>query len=379
MSWRILVVLLAWANAAPRQDFAPLKKKGARALHFAKCDAHYTDHQNVELAPFPMRLLVHAVNDETNASYLKEATALIKEVSDRRLPFETPEQRDITVASLLDRMCFTDNLPVGRGVKAFHGLLHVFPEWRGSMPIAARALVAWERWSTTREGGPASRSTIYFVAAKCIEKGFIDEGIAFITALDAYLREQDWLQLRAEDLSCSWKGDRLEVALLLGRRHRGESVKTGQEQGVTIDDPLVARLLWARASTMDASEKVFHTNETRAGRAWRQVLHEFKLDFVGPMHTLRHSGPSEDVLSKKRSLTDVQRRGRWSQSKSVQRYAKPHALVVHQAKVPESVRLRGEAYARNFGAVLRRIPPGHRWSPAVRRCLQSEAEPPTER
>ena len=345
----------------------------------AQLDHHYTDGASSEIGPFPVRLLVHAVNDETNASYLKEAAALLREVQDRRLPFETPEQRDITVASLLDRMCFTDLLPVGRGVKAYHGLLHVFPEWRGSMPIAARALTSWERWSTTREGGPASRATIYFIAAKCVEQGYVDEGLAFITAADAYLREQDWLQLRAEDLHFVWHDDKLEAALLLGRRHRGESVKTGQEQGVTIDDPLIALLLWARAKSLASHEKVFHTNETRAGRAWRHVLHEHGLDFVGPMHTLRHSGPSEDVMMKKRSLTDVQRRGRWSQAKSVQRYAKPHALVVHESKVPEAVRKQGEQYRRSFLPILQRIPAGHRWHAAVRLVFKKQGEPLTER
>ncbi|CAK0837144.1 unnamed protein product [Prorocentrum cordatum] len=354
----------------PRREFPPMRKKGALAREMARNESHYTDRANSDLGPFPMRLLVHAVNDETNVSYLKEAESLLMEVLGRRLPFGTPEESDITVASFLDRMCFADQLPLGRGEKAFPGLLHVFPEWRGSMPVAARARTAWERWSATREGGPASRSTIYFIAAKCIEKSFVDEGLAFVSAFDAYLREQDWLQLRY---------DEVQVALLLGRRHRGESVKTGQEQGVALDDQFLCSLLWARSQTLRPNEKVSHANQTRAGRVWRQVLHENKLEFAGPMHTLRHSGPSEDVPMKRRSLTDAQRRGRWSQAKAVQRYAKPRALIAHQSQVPEDARRKGEQYQCNVLAVLRRVPPSHRWRPAVLLCLQKDGGPSTER
>eukprot|EP00959_Pyramimonas_sp_CCMP1952_P153979 3221413-Pyramimonas_sp.AAC.1 len=38
----------------------------------------------------------------------------------------------------------------------------------------------------------------------------------------------------------------IKVALLLGRRHRGESVKTGQEQGVAIDSGLLSHILAER-------------------------------------------------------------------------------------------------------------------------------------
>ena len=41
---------------------------------------------------------------------------------------------------------------------------------------------------------------------------------------------------------------------MLGRKHRGESVKTGQEQGVTIDDGLLSLLMWARVQDAVPSE-----------------------------------------------------------------------------------------------------------------------------
>ena len=92
------------------------------------------------------------------------------------------------------------------------------------------------------------------------------------------------------------------VALLFGRRHRGESVKTGQEQGVMLDDPLLSALLAGMRSQLSPADKIFNTNETKSGRVWREMLTKSDLGHVGPLHTLRHSGPSEDVTSGARKL-----------------------------------------------------------------------------
>ena len=65
------------------------------------------------------------------------------------------------------------------------------------------------------------------------------------------------------------------------------------------------------------------------------------LSWVGPPHTLRHSGASRDVATKAKSLEEVRRRGRWSQPKSVQRYTKTHLLTQHLAQVPKSITVHG--------------------------------------
>ena len=52
----------------------------------------------------------------------------------------------------------------------------------------------------------------------------------------------------------------VKVAILLGRRHRGESVKTGQEQGVAIDDHMIANLISARIQRLKPSDPAFATS-----------------------------------------------------------------------------------------------------------------------
>ena len=54
---------------------------------------------------------------------------------------------------------------------------------------------------------------------------------------------------------------------------------------------------------------------------------------------------------------------------SVARYAKPHALVVHKARVPAEVKTLGVQWMADFGRILREIPAGHRWSLADKLSL----------
>ena len=358
-----------------RRPFVPMKKKGALAFDNAADEMIITRTElGGERLEYPLRLLVHAVQDDTNKEYIKEVEPFLRYVFEKRLPFGTPGERDITLASELDRRCFVDRSPLGKGVRLYHGLVHMFPEWRSELPISLRALHSWEKFQETWEGGPASIDTIYFVASEAVRRGFPDEGLAFLLAYDCYLREQDWLQLRAEDVHVSMRDSKdpfsRKVAILLGRRHRGESVKTGQEQGVAVDDPVVAALIAHRVSGLRPDDKVFDTSAVKAGRVWREILADHNLSWVGPMHTLRHSGPSHDCLNKRRSIAEIQRRGRWSQAKSMARYSKPHALIIHESRVPKVIRARGRAARFDLVPTLNAVQAKSKWKVASNKSLE---------
>eukprot|EP00971_Amphidinium_carterae_P269632 5348970-Amphidinium_carterae.1 len=46
-------------------------------------------------------------------------------------------------------------------------------------------------------------------------------------------------------------------------------------------------------------------------------------------HSMRHSGPSHDLLHSLRTMLEVKRRGRWASDSSLARYER-HALVAQQ-------------------------------------------------
>ena len=303
----------------------------------------------------PLRLIVHHVNDDTNKLYANEVWQFLVLVRKLRLPFASDSDKDITMATELERRCFVEGWPLHRGQKLYHGWMHVFPEYRGRFPLSLRALHTWEALGGPAEGGPASRASVHVMCEQLARQGCVDAAFAAAVQLDGYMREQDWIQLRAEDVQVDWRKDACVVALLFGRRHRGESVKTGQEQGVKLESSLLSRLLAERVKDMEPEERIFNLTADVFRREWRQAAVALGMPWFPPPHCLRHTGPSEDASSGRRTLEDIRRRGRWTQPKSVQRYSKPHALVMHKARLTEKVKSRGEWLEDHFGEAMEKL------------------------
>ena len=92
---------------------------------------------------------------------------------------------------------------------------------------------------------------------------------------DGYLREQDWEQLRTEDVQDT--GD--VMALLFGRAERGERSKTGQGQGLLVDYPGTREMLRARLSQVSPGDKIFKISQ----RTYRQLWHAASTSLAPPV------------------------------------------------------------------------------------------------
>ena len=219
------------------------------------------------------------------------------------------------------------------------------------------------------------------------------EALVIVLSLDAYLREQDWEMLRCEDVYVELRGkDVPSVALLFGRRHRGESVKTGQDQGVCVEDEFVARAIAGLVEGRPRDENIFGFSSSHFRKVWAKALEALDLQWVGPPHTLRHSGPSFDASTGRRDLEQTRRRGRWKQLKSVERYAKGHALTMHLSRLPRHLKEKGRELKDNFHRVFLKAWPASDPRPASLRVALSpllrrdgakqrarSLEPPTRR
>ena len=351
----VLVIANTTHAARPRAEVVPILKKGPLAW----C----AGGPPVLQGGSALRLLVHGVNDKTNDDYIYEVRQFLEAVRKERRPFMSNDEKDLTLARELDVRCYTERRPIGHGKNLYHGLCHVFPHLRGVLPTSLRALHNWETFGKAAEGDAACYISVYAIIGTMIELGFIDEALATWLALDGYLRGQDWQQLRSEDVRASWTSPDAapQVAILLGRRHRGESVKTGQEQGVEIESPLLSWLIALRVRDRAANLLLFDTSVVRHKGAWDKAKTVLGIEWMSGPHTLRHTGPSEDAASGRRTLADIQRRGRWLQIKSVQRYSKPWSMIAHKARLPESVKKIGQPIAANPRALLERIPYKHPW------------------
>ncbi len=127
---------------------------------------------------------------------------------------------------------------------------------------------------------------------------------------------------------------------MLGVADRDEYNKTGRRQGVIVDYPDVAEILVSRKAARKSHELIYDLTVHEYRDALRRVGNSLNFD-IGPPHSVRHSGPSEDAAFGYRTIWAIQRRGRWSSERSVLRYAKTHSLLEARSRVPEDLLAEG--------------------------------------
>ena len=147
--------------------------------------------------------------------------------------------------------------------------------------------------------------------------GRLEEGLWVLLQYDLYGREQDIAMARGCDIDY----DRRGLAFTLGVASRGESVKTGTYQGVLVHRGAVADLALALRGIagMDLMMKI---DTVTLRKAWARACRVLAVEHTGPLHTIRHTAPTEDLARRRIDLEGARRRGRWKQMASVQRYTR---------------------------------------------------------
>ena len=147
---------------------------------------------------------------------------------------------------------------------------------------------------------------VYLVARELIRQDEIYAAIWVILQFDICGREQDVECLFPADIVHSGG----EYALVFGVSARGETVKTGRDQGAVIEQPWVGRLVMALAERTPVGARIFPLTQEGFRRRWAAALTSLGLPFRPP-HALRHTAAAEAIFQKRLSLEQVRRRGRW--------------------------------------------------------------------
>ena len=353
----LLSVCALGVQGMPKQR-QPLLKKGPLAWDNAK---HFRPvHNN--------RLIIHAVDDATNLLYAKSVMPFLMECRRHRVPFATLHDRDKAMGRFLEDQCYVNHGSVNAGKSAFFGFLHIFEEHRDQMPIARRALKAWERMAEGGEGGPMAKETVAVIFLKLLAGGWFLEAIVVILSFDCFLREQDWEMLIKSDVAIDNTG---RTALLFGVRERGQKVKTGTNHGVIVEHDLARRLLHAALEGLDQADRVFPFSAQSFRKVWWAALRDLSLEHCGPPHNLRHSGAAHFV-EQGGDIELCRRRGRWLAASSVQRYTKTHWLVRHRARMQPTLLRLGASFWNTPGRCMDKVLRHHgSRSPIARRIADA--------
>ena len=100
---------------------------------------------------------------------------------------------------------------------------------------------------------------------------------------------------------------------------------------------------------------MFEFGYTELSREFKQAGEQCGLAVLGPptLHQLRHGGASTDAAAGNKSLAEIQQKGRWTDPRSVRRYAKGGRVTQQLWQLTPAVRRKCLAAAKHIGETLR--------------------------
>ena len=199
------------------------------------------------------------------------------------------------------------------------------------LPLAKEALAGWRKLAPGGMRLPVPEEFIFDYAHLALGDGLLDIAFGMILQYDTYLRPSECLALTHARLGFPAGGRYNKWSIVIAPFQLGSATKTGK-----FDDSVLVADKSDRSWLTKAMElyvrkhpdKLFPRLTLAKYESWFKqagVKLRCKTKCVMP-HILRRSGASNDAFHKRRSLLDIQKRGRWEAKKSVSRYEK-HALL----------------------------------------------------
>ena len=156
--------------------------------------------------------------------------------------------------------------------------------------------------------------------------------IFMLLGLGTYARPSELLGLRQKDLIPPVRGVSRFGSILIASAEIEATTKTGES-----DDSVLLDCVWMPwldrlgselgSSQTSPTSPVFSFDYPAFCQQFQKALLEMEMGHLGVVpYAWRHSGPSIDRAQGRRTLQEVQKRGRWRQPKSVNRYEKAGRL-----------------------------------------------------
>ena len=174
-----------------------------------------------------------------------------------------------------------------------------------------------------------------------------------LMCVSGYFRPSELLSMRRCDLIAPAPGVRRSWSVLLFPEEVGRSSKTQNfNDSVEMDDPKILFLepVW-RAMASSGLEPAWRFDYPDYLAAFKKAVARLRCADVCP-YQMRHSGPSIDLADRRRSLEEAQRRGRWAQPRSMQRYERRARLASEWAKLPAATRTTCEGCVERLAELI---------------------------
>jgi hypothetical protein len=226
------------------------------------------------------------------------------------------------------------------------------------LPESKKALRGWKTGAPGKMRLPYPEEVILDVADYALDAGDGEAALAISLQLDGYFRPSEVINLLAKQvLPPACKAGRAYSkawGIVLAPAEDEKPTKTGQfDDSVLIGDiqhEWLGSLLGIITKNKKPEDRLFPSLSLASyERLFRDAMQQrFSNSIHATPHSVRHSGPSNDRFHKRRSLLQIQKRGRWASPKSVSRYEKEALLLGIWRSIPETKHSGISARSREF-------------------------------
>ena len=186
-------------------------------------------------------------------------------------PLHTYELIDDALCRYLVWSCYVEDRHPQQGSYAVNGFVWLFPESGRHLPSAWKTLQSWEKHAITTEGEGVPKETAACMSDWLRNQSSAEEklvGDVVDIAIDGYCRQQDLIgNLQRRDVVFDTVGNETTTCLQFGRSSRGESSKTGRNQGVMFDEAHSTRVMQRLCDGKAPKDKIFAIS-TETARKW---------------------------------------------------------------------------------------------------------------
>jgi integrase len=323
-----------------------------------------------ELQPTLTALQAARIQLKTRRQYLNAVSALLTWLCLRVLPQWSREVWDEVLSMRLEAL-WDAGAPKAVAQRTISGLLWIDPRLRGVqklvLPSTSSALTGWARQEPGASRPPLPYVVMQAIVVHLVQSGCPWHGLAIAVLFESYLRSSELLTLQPFQIvpppdprSKVYQ----HVAILAAAEETGTTSKTGiKDVSVLMDLPrqravgaILLRYALRRVTPKGSLVSMWDFDYAQLRTALMKTIAELGVDNLGiTLHSCRHGGASHDRATNSRSLRDIQARGFWKQSSSVQRYEKHARLGLQISAIRLASRPRVYQLAQRYDADLEQL------------------------
>ncbi|CAK0896163.1 unnamed protein product, partial [Prorocentrum cordatum] len=223
------------------------------------------------------------------------------------------------------------------------------------LPRAHRAAAAWARRAPGRTRLPLPRRVAFAIAGVLLRDEHSRLAICILVMFACYLRPGEAAKLRGRHLIApsASAGTLYQYFGLLLHESGKDPGKTGvNDESILFDrEGWLAPLLAALKLSTLPDQPLWGETIAQLPKLFDSACRELSLERLRPhLYSLRRGGASDDMLSQRRSLPEIQRRGRWRSAKSLNR--KETKLLDELAWIPPAALELGAFVEDNLMALV---------------------------